>query len=195
MAKTCRKYVTGGGRSGMSGDAMTVLALNAGSSSLKFGLVNVSETGSETLLSGEEERVGDPQRAMTRIAAGLTANHGRRKRFVNRHEYGPYADRRRDHEYALRRPRPRRTGVRGARAGLHCGATGGPDRCALRPARDFGRQRRRASVARRRCVGVAHECAFTSCDRAVLLFGAQADRGDDGGARRTGSAGVHRRHR
>ena len=78
MAKTCRKYVTGGGRRGMSGDAMTVLALNAGSSSLKFGVFNVSETGSETLLSGEEESVGNPQAAMARIAAALTAKALRR---------------------------------------------------------------------------------------------------------------------
>ena len=62
----------------MSGDAMTVLALNAGSSSLKFGVFNVSETGSETLLSGEEESVGNPQAAMARIAAALTAKALRR---------------------------------------------------------------------------------------------------------------------
>jgi len=52
----------------------TVLALNAGSSSLKFGVYDVSATGCETLFSGAEEMVGDAQEAVARIATALTAN-------------------------------------------------------------------------------------------------------------------------
>ena len=52
----------------------TVLALNAGSSSLKFGVYDISETRSETLLTGSEETVGNAPSAMARIAAALTAN-------------------------------------------------------------------------------------------------------------------------
>ena len=61
MAKTCRKCVTGDGRRGMSRDAKTVLALNAGSSSLKFGVNNVSATDSKALFSGSAETVDDAQ--------------------------------------------------------------------------------------------------------------------------------------
>ena len=61
MAKTCRKCVTGDGRRGLSRDAKTVLALNAGSSSLKFGVYNVSATDSKELFSGSEETVDDEQ--------------------------------------------------------------------------------------------------------------------------------------
>jgi acetate kinase len=50
-----------------------VLALNVGSSSLKFGLFMVGASGSRELLSGTEETVGDPQSAMTRIAQRLQA--------------------------------------------------------------------------------------------------------------------------
>ncbi len=57
----------------MPGDAKTVLALNAGSSSLKFGLYNVSATGSEELLSGSEETTGNAPAAIARIAAALAA--------------------------------------------------------------------------------------------------------------------------
>ena len=45
-----------------------VLALNAGSSSLKFGLFMVGASGSRVLVSGAEETVGEPQAAMARIA-------------------------------------------------------------------------------------------------------------------------------
>lgn len=61
MAKTCRKCVTGDGRRGMLRDAITVLALNAGSSSLKCGVYNVCATDSEELFSWSEETVGDAQ--------------------------------------------------------------------------------------------------------------------------------------
>ncbi|HET7549585.1 MAG TPA: hypothetical protein VFJ86_17610, partial [Usitatibacter sp.] len=42
-------------------NASPVLALNSGSSSLKFGLYRVTESATETLLSGELEVVGDAQ--------------------------------------------------------------------------------------------------------------------------------------
>ena len=58
----------------MPSDMKTVLALNAGSSSLKFGVYSVSATDSTELLSGSEETVGDAPAAMTRIAAALSAN-------------------------------------------------------------------------------------------------------------------------
>ncbi len=45
-----------------------VLALNAGSSSLKFGFFMVSASGSRVLLSGAEETVAEPQAAVARIA-------------------------------------------------------------------------------------------------------------------------------
>jgi acetate kinase len=50
-----------------------VLALNVGSSSLKFGLFMVGESGSRTLLSGTEETVGDPQAALAGIAQRIQA--------------------------------------------------------------------------------------------------------------------------
>jgi acetate kinase len=50
-----------------------VLALNVGSSSLKFGLFMVGESGSRTLLSGTEETVGDPQVALAGIAQRIQA--------------------------------------------------------------------------------------------------------------------------
>ena len=40
--------------------ALTVLSLNAGSSSLKFGLYRVRSTGAEVLLSGAAEAIGEP---------------------------------------------------------------------------------------------------------------------------------------
>ncbi len=52
----------------------TVLALNAGSSSLKFGVYAVSAAGCEALCVGAEEMVGNALSAMARIAAFLTAN-------------------------------------------------------------------------------------------------------------------------
>jgi len=52
----------------------TVLALNAGSSSLKYGLYTVSATGTDTLFFGAEAIVGDAREAVSRIAASLTAN-------------------------------------------------------------------------------------------------------------------------
>jgi acetate kinase len=39
--------------------ALTVLALNSGSSSLKFGLYRVGSSRTEMLLSGEAESIGD----------------------------------------------------------------------------------------------------------------------------------------
>ena len=59
----------------------TVLALNAGSSSLKFGVYGISAAGSETLISGAEELSGDAHEmvhdahsAVERIGAALIAN-------------------------------------------------------------------------------------------------------------------------
>ena len=43
-----------------SGRALLVLALNSGSSSLKFGLYRVRQSGIECLLSGEAEMIGTP---------------------------------------------------------------------------------------------------------------------------------------
>jgi acetate kinase len=42
-----------------SSDAATILALNSGSSSLKFGLYRVSQTETEMLFSGEAESIGE----------------------------------------------------------------------------------------------------------------------------------------
>ncbi|MEO6626203.1 MAG: acetate kinase [Burkholderiaceae bacterium] len=50
-----------------------VLALNVGSSSLKFGLFMVGAAGSRVLVSGAEEAVGEPQAALARIAQRLQA--------------------------------------------------------------------------------------------------------------------------
>ena len=46
----------GGGASDES--RLTVLALNSGSSSLKFGLYSVGPSGTDTLLSGEADSIG-----------------------------------------------------------------------------------------------------------------------------------------
>ena len=51
----------------------TVLALNVGSSSLKFGFFMVSAGGSRVLVSGAEEAVGEPQAALARIAQRMEA--------------------------------------------------------------------------------------------------------------------------
>ena len=50
-----------------------VLALNVGSSSLKFGLFMVGASGSDLLVSGAEEAVGKPQDALARIAQRIEA--------------------------------------------------------------------------------------------------------------------------
>jgi acetate kinase len=50
-----------------------VLALNAGSSSLKFGFFMVGASSSRVLLSGAEETVADPQAAVARIAQRMEA--------------------------------------------------------------------------------------------------------------------------
>ena len=50
-----------------------VLALNVGSSSLKFGYFMVSASGNRVLVSGAEEAVGDPQAALGRIAQRIEA--------------------------------------------------------------------------------------------------------------------------
>jgi acetate kinase len=50
-----------------------VLALNAGSSSLKFGFFMAGASGSRVLLSGAEETVGDPPAAVARIAEKMSA--------------------------------------------------------------------------------------------------------------------------
>ena len=50
-----------------------VLALNVGSSSLKFGLFVVSANGSRVLDSGAEEAVREPQEALARIAQRMEA--------------------------------------------------------------------------------------------------------------------------
>ncbi|MEO7939391.1 MAG: acetate kinase [Burkholderiaceae bacterium] len=50
-----------------------VLALNVGSSSLKFGFFMVGASGSRVLVSGAEETVGDPQEALASIAQRIQA--------------------------------------------------------------------------------------------------------------------------
>jgi len=50
-----------------------VLALNVGSSSLKFGFFMVGKNGSRGLVSGAEQTVGEPQEALARIAQRLEA--------------------------------------------------------------------------------------------------------------------------
>jgi acetate kinase len=50
-----------------------VLALNVGSSSLKFGVFMVGTSGSRVLVSGAEETVGEPQEALARIAHRIQA--------------------------------------------------------------------------------------------------------------------------
>ena len=50
-----------------------VLALNVGSSSLKFGFFMVGASGSRVLVSGAEETVGEPQAALARIAQRMKA--------------------------------------------------------------------------------------------------------------------------
>ncbi|WP_372826426.1 acetate/propionate family kinase [Polaromonas sp.] len=58
----------------MSHDAdQPVLALNVGSSSLKFGVFMVGTSGSRVLISGAEETVGEPQEALARIAHRIQA--------------------------------------------------------------------------------------------------------------------------
>ncbi|MEO6081378.1 MAG: acetate kinase [Steroidobacteraceae bacterium] len=58
----------------MSDDAgRPVLALNVGSSSLKFGFFMVGASGSRVLVSGAEETVGEPQAALDRIAQRVEA--------------------------------------------------------------------------------------------------------------------------
>ena len=51
----------------------TVLALNVGSSSLKFGYFMVGASGTRALASGTEESVDEPQAALARIAQQLDA--------------------------------------------------------------------------------------------------------------------------
>ena len=62
MATTCRRFAIGDGRDDRSAvdgkPAMIVLALNSGSSSLKFGLYRVGAARLEVLLSGEAESIG-----------------------------------------------------------------------------------------------------------------------------------------
>ena len=48
----------------------TVLALNCGSSSLKFALFRVGEDAAETLIEGEAQAIGTPQAAFSARAAG-----------------------------------------------------------------------------------------------------------------------------
>ncbi|MEO6280152.1 acetate kinase [Roseateles sp.] len=58
----------------MSSDAgRPVLALNVGSSSLKFGFYMVDASGSRVLISGAEEAGGEPEAALARIAQRLQA--------------------------------------------------------------------------------------------------------------------------
>ncbi|MDI1252509.1 acetate/propionate family kinase [Thermomonas sp.] len=52
-----------------------ILALNVGSSSLKFGLFIVGASGNRVMLSGAEGAVGNPQEALARIAQQMWA-HG-----------------------------------------------------------------------------------------------------------------------
>lgn len=74
MVKTCRKCVIGDGRRGMTGNATTVLAVNAGSSSLKFGIFIVCAAGGEALIEGSEALAGDAPAAIAGIAAALATN-------------------------------------------------------------------------------------------------------------------------
>lgn len=58
----------------MSNEAgQPVLALNVGSSSLKFGFFLAGASGSRVLVSGAEETVGEPQAALARIAQRMEA--------------------------------------------------------------------------------------------------------------------------
>src|ERR1700730_9669960 len=69
MATTCRRSVTGVGarnRHVAAGDVVMpvrpesdILALNCGSSSLKFGVYRVGASRTEMLLTGEAESIGD----------------------------------------------------------------------------------------------------------------------------------------
>src|ERR1700691_4411200 len=69
MATTCRQSATGAGprerdvsagqRMTDAGSELNILALNSGSSSLKFGLYCVGSSRVESLLSGEAESIGD----------------------------------------------------------------------------------------------------------------------------------------
>src|ERR1700730_13953381 len=69
MATTCRRSATGAGicehdvapgyRVTDAEPGLNVLALNSGSSSLKFGLYRVGSSRTEMLLSGEAESIGD----------------------------------------------------------------------------------------------------------------------------------------
>ena len=71
MVRTCRRSATGVGtcefdlstRCEMTDaePALPILALNSGSSSLKFGLYRVGSARVEALLSGEAESVGDKE--------------------------------------------------------------------------------------------------------------------------------------
>ncbi|MEO7243763.1 MAG: acetate kinase [Rubrivivax sp.] len=51
-----------------------VLALNVGSSSLKFGLFMVDASGGRTMLSGTEETAGDPEAALAGIVQQIQAH-------------------------------------------------------------------------------------------------------------------------
>ncbi len=53
--------------------ALTVLALNSGSSSLKFGLYRVDSVGAEKLF-GESVSTADHPNAMTRVAGVIAAS-------------------------------------------------------------------------------------------------------------------------
>src|SRR5271154_6300517 len=69
MATTCRRSATGAGRREHDGPPdhgmtearpdLNVLALNSGSSSLKFGLYRVGSSRTQMLLSGEAEAIGE----------------------------------------------------------------------------------------------------------------------------------------
>ena len=74
MATTCRKSWTGAGpREGLRVDSLTVLALNSGSSSLKFGLYRVDSNGAEKLF-GESVSTADDPDAMARVVGVLAAS-------------------------------------------------------------------------------------------------------------------------
>jgi acetate kinase len=70
MAKTFPKSKTGNGTAN-SGGVMKILALNAGSSSLKFGLYDATSTGATLICEGEAGEVGRPHGYFWfRMAAG-----------------------------------------------------------------------------------------------------------------------------
>ena len=74
MATTCRRFWTGVGRvESRPVSARNILALNSGSSSLKFGLYRVDSAGAEPLLAETVATANEPD-AINRVASVLAAS-------------------------------------------------------------------------------------------------------------------------